>query len=147
MSIMSAKEKTMADSAVRSLRESIDTKISQLSPAVRERVTEHFVDAELDRRAKIILAGVNALREAESDLNKINRGDVPAYDQDGKLVSQTFTKGRLGEIKKAKDRIIKLEFSINKAISDAAVDEDFVKLEKAIKSKGQSKPDEDADEE
>jgi hypothetical protein len=143
---MSTEEENMADSPVQSLRDTIDEKIAALGPALRGKVADTFVDAELDRRAKIVLAGVTALREAEADLQKINRGDSVSYDVDGKIASQTYTKNRLTEIKKARERILKLEFALTKTISDHAVSEDFEKLEKAIKSKGgDSKP--EADEE
>ena len=138
----------MAEVALQSLRDTIDQKIADSSSAVFDRVIDSFVESERDRRAKILVNGVNALRELETDLNKINRGDVVQFTADGKPIEPVFTKDRLSQIKKAKERITKLEFALTKALSEKAVSADFAKLEKAIKSKGESpKGDEDADEE
>jgi hypothetical protein len=136
----------MAELALRSLRDTIDEKIAGSGPAVLERVIKSFVDAEQDRRAKILVNGVNALRELESDLNKINRGDVVHYSETGVPIgSAAFTKERVTAIKKAKDKILKLEFALTKALSEHVTTEDFSKLEKAIKSKGETPKDNDED--
>lgn len=128
----------MADLTIQSLRDTIDQKIVDSGSAVLERVIDSFVETERDRRAKILVNGVNALRELEVDLNKINRGDVVQFTADGKPVDTLFTKDRLNQINKAKDRITKLELALTKALSDKAVSDDFTKLEKAIKSLGNS---------
>lgn len=135
----------MADSALQSLRDTIDEKIAGSNPAVLERVIDSFVEAEKDRRAKILVNGVNALRELEADLNKINRGDVLHYTDSGAVAAQHFTKDRLNAIKKAKDRLGKLEFALLKALGEKATPDDFAKLEKAVKSKGDTPKDEDGD--
>ncbi len=128
----------MAERALQSLRDTIDEKIAGSGPAILERVIDTFVEAERDRRAKIIVSGVNALRELESDLNKINRGDVVHYTDTGGVAAQHFTKDRLNAIKKGKDKITKLEFALTKAMSESATSDDIAKLEKAVKSKGES---------
>jgi hypothetical protein len=135
----------MAELALRSLRDTIDEKIAGSGPAVLERVIKSFVDAEQDRRAKILVNGVNALRELESDLSKINRGDVVHYTDTGGMAAQHYTKERLSAIKKAREKINKLEFALTKALSERATTDDFSKLEKAIKSKGETPKDNDED--
>ena len=133
----------MAERALQSLRDTIDEKIAGSNPAVLERVIDSFVEAEKDRRAKLLVNGVNALRELEVDLNKINRGDVMHYTDTGAVAAQHFTKDRLNAIKKAKDKIGKLEFALTKALSEHATADDFAKLEKAVKSKGDTPKGED----
>lgn len=138
-------EKAVAESTLQSLRDAIDQQIAGSGPTVRERVIEQFVETERERRAKILVSGVNTLREAEADLNKINRGNVVHYDEAGKPLPAVFTKDHLTKIKKARERITKLEFALLKALSDAATTDDFAKLEKAVKSKGESSKNEDED--
>lgn len=126
----------MAESAVQSLRDSIDEKIAGSSAAILEQVIATFVDEEKNKRAKIIVAGVVALRDLDSDLNKINRADIQYYDGTGAPTGPVFSKERVNAIKKAKDKILKLEFALTKAVSEQAVIDDFTKLDKLTKSKG-----------
>lgn len=128
----------MAESAVQSLRDTIDQKIAGSSAAILEQVVAHFVDAELKKRATSLINGAVALRELEADLNKINRGDVIHYTDTGAVAGHHFTKDRLNAIKKAKEKITKLDFALTKAMGDAATTDDFTKLDKLVKSKGES---------
>lgn len=139
----------MDDSAVLSLRQRVDQEIASSSGEILDRVVGHYVEAERDRRSKLIIAAVNTLREIETDLRKVGRGDVVHYDAAGAVVNEVYTKARLGEIKKLNERRTKLDFALKKALGAAATNDDFAKLEKATKSKGGNQPkggDEEEDE-
>lgn len=98
------------------LRDSVrDNLIATLPERTRGLVVEHYAAAEADKQAKALIAGLDKLSLLERELNKINRPDNVGYDADGKPVSESFTKGRLDEIKKAKEQIEKLVKAINKA--------------------------------
>lgn len=129
----------MDDSAFLTLRDRINQEIASSSGPILERVVGHYVEAERDRRAKLLIAAVNTMREIEVDLRKVGRGDVTHYDAAGNVVNEVYTKARLGEIKKLNERKTKLDFALKKAIGDNATNDDFAKLEKATKSKGGDK--------
>lgn len=128
----------MAEGVVQSLRDTIDQKIAGSTQAVLDRVINQLTDAETERRAKIIVTGLNAIRELEADLNKVNRADVTHYTETGAVAAQHYTKDRLAAVRKAKEGLIKLQFAMTKALSEHATGEDYSKLEKAIKTKGTS---------
>lgn len=136
----------MADSAVQSLRDRIDEQIAAAHPRIQDHVLSQFVDAEILRRAQILASGINTLRELEADQKKVDRPDNTLYTADGTVAQSQYTKGRLDEIKKVKDKVTKLQTALDKAIESNAAD-DYKKLEEAIKkakTKGGSAPADDA---
>ncbi len=124
----------MADSPLQSLRDAIDEKIAGSGPVIRENAINHFAELERRRRVDIVVAAVVTQRDLEADLRKINRPDHTLYDEAGAVTLSHFTKDRLNQIKKLKERIAKLSAACDKALTDTAAGDDFDKLEKAVKA-------------
>jgi len=85
---------------------------------VKSIVVDTLVDSEIKRRTDALLAGISKLNALKKDLAKIDKADGETFiqDQGGNMLSQqTWSKGRLEEIKKAKEGVEKLD----KAIADA----------------------------
>jgi hypothetical protein len=135
----------MEQSPVQSLRNRVDEAITKSGGEVVEQVHTIFVQAEINRRADLIVKGINTLREAEADLKKINRADHILYDAEGQPTPGFYSKGRIDEIKKARGHIDKIEAALNKCIGYIEQSEtvstiqpnadDFNKLEQVLKSK------------
>jgi hypothetical protein len=133
MSDLSATETLMADSALQSLRDAIEEKIANSGPKIRNNAIDHFADLEQKRRVDILVAAVTAHRELNADFHKINRADQVLYDGTGAIMHESYTKGRLNDITKLREKLTKLEAATNKVLADNAVSDDFNKLEQAIK--------------
>ncbi len=133
----------MVDSAIQSLRDAIDEAISKSGQTVVDRVKDHYVDAEIKRRAEMLVAGRNLLREAELDVRKIDKPDVNHFSADGATVNSFYTKGALDKVKKAKERVERLTKALD-AVLGSHSSEDYKKLDEAMKKSrggGDGKPD------
>lgn len=95
--------------------------LAACGPKVVDRVVETMVERETNKRSTALVTVLDLLAREELDLKKIDRPDTEAYDGEGKVVSSTYTKGRIEEIKKAKESIAKKQ----KAISDALEKNDY----------------------
>ena len=125
----------MADSPVLTLRESVDAAIAAAGSTIIDRVKGHYVDAEIDRRGKLLIAGVDAIRQAELDLRKVDKPDVVHLAADGNVAAQHYTKSKLDEIKKTRERYDRLNTALSAALTDNLADS-YKKLDEAIKKGG-----------
>ncbi len=82
---------------------------------VRERVVDVLVEEELTKRSNATLAVVRKLDEAMINLRKVDRPDTETFNADGTPASQTYSKSRLEDIKKAKELVEKLSNALEKA--------------------------------
>lgn len=111
----------MATKEGNSVQLAVAEQIAKLNERVEGEVIEVLVAREVDRRTKAMVDVIDKLDQAKKELNKINRADQVFYDEEGKAAVQTlFTKGRIDEIKKAKEKIAKIEGAINKALDEKA---------------------------
>lgn len=125
----------MADSAVQSLRARVDETIANASSTIQDRVYSHYVDAEIERRSQVIVSGINALREVETDLRKIDRPDQTLFDAAGQPAQALYSKNRLDEVKKGKERLAKIVGALDKAIETNEPDA-YNKLTDVVKKGG-----------
>ncbi|HVI40873.1 MAG TPA: hypothetical protein VM577_09450 [Anaerovoracaceae bacterium] len=96
--------------------------------AVQNRVKDTLVERELASRTDLLLKGLEKIREAKKELDKI-RPDVESYDENGAKVHAHYTKAKLDERKKANELKDKLE----KAWEQAFNGESFDKLRELVK--------------
>jgi len=122
----------MVDSAVQSLRDAVDEAIAKSGQTVVDRVKGHYVDTEIKRRADMLVAGVNLLREADLDLRKIDKPDVNHFSADGSAVNSFYTKGTLDKVKKAKERIERLTKALDAVLGSHSADS-YKKLDETMK--------------
>lgn len=96
-------------------------------PIVREKLIAALTDREVAIRVDKLDKALAKRREMENDLRKI-KPDVETFDADGKVTSQSYTKAKAEELKKAREQLAKLESAFDKAIEG-----DFGKLNEFLK--------------
>jgi murein L,D-transpeptidase YcbB/YkuD len=99
------------------------------------RVVDAFVESEVKRRADIITAGVNTLRQLEADGKKI-RPDVNHVDENGATVTSLYTPQKQKELKANREKVEKLDQALAKVLESHTADA-YTKLEEAIKKSSQ----------
>lgn len=102
-------------SGPKSINIAVAEKLATSGTQVVERVVNRLTEVELGRRADALLKAVELSGKLAKDLAKIDRPDVQTFDGDGKVVTETYTKARLEERKKLRDRIAKVEKAFEKA--------------------------------
>ena len=91
------------------------------SPAqVRSRVVSALVERELVKRVEMLDKGLAKLRDVKRDLDKI-RPPV-SYTADGQKVEGTFSKADFENLKKARERVTRLESALEKAFAGQEFD-------------------------
>jgi hypothetical protein len=89
--------------------------ISNLGPAVEEKVVGALVDREKNRRADALVQTMDKLSKMELELKKLGPDQV-ALDDKGEKVSETYSKARAEERKKLSEKIDKHAKAITKAL-------------------------------
>jgi len=103
-------------------------KIGQSTSQVRERVISALVEREVVARTDILDKALAKRTELDREIRKLQKPDVEQFDVDGKVVSASFSKARVDELKKAREGLEKLEKAIDKALTD----NDFSKLKEIV---------------
>src|ERR1051325_2448946 len=96
--------------------------------AVQNRVKDTLVERELANRADLLLKGLEKIREAKKELDKI-RPDIESFDEGGTKVHAHYSKAKLDERKKA----LELRDKLEKAWEQAFNGESFDKLRELVK--------------
>jgi Skp family chaperone for outer membrane proteins len=121
----------MADSGVQTLRARIEAVIETSGDNVVAKVVGAAVDTEIKRRADLLTAGVNAMRQLETDLRKI-QPDHKMVNADGTVLSEGFTVGKQKELAAHKDKMARLDQAITTVLDKHDADS-YSKLDQAIK--------------
>jgi hypothetical protein len=103
-------------------------KIGQSTPQVRERVIDSLVEREVAARTDILDKALAKRTELDREIRKLQKPDVEQFDHEGKVMSASFSKARVDELKKAREGLEKLEKAIDKAITD----NDFSKVKEIV---------------
>lgn len=105
---------------------------------VFDKVVEVLVDQELTKRRDIVIKGLEALKCARNELNKV-QPDIVSYGLDGKAIgSPAFSKTKIEERKKTLEKVNNLEGALEKALTEGVFD----KLTNLV---GQNKPEQKTD--
>jgi hypothetical protein len=91
---------------------------------VYDRIVEVLTEREVQARVDLLDSALKKRAEAQKELRKLERPDQVAYDADGKVTAESFSKARADEVKKAREQAQKLEG----AITTALLRSDFSKL-------------------
>lgn len=89
--------------------------IANIAPKVEDKVVDALVDRELKRRSDALVSAMDKLDKMEKELSKI-KADQISFDEDGKVVSQTFSKAKKEEKDKLSQKVQKATNAINKAL-------------------------------
>jgi hypothetical protein len=118
-----------------SVKELVAERLANSGDAVKELVIEKLVDDELEKRKQLVLKGVDAVDNARKDLSKI-KPDQTSFDVEGQPVgTPAYSRGKLDELNKAKQKLAKLEGALNKALEN----NDYQELEKVLSQGGENK--------
>ena len=98
-------------------------RIKNIAPEVSDKVVEHLVTKELNRRSEAIIYGFGELDKMKNELKK-TKPDVVAYNLDGTIASANWSKQKLDDKNKLEQKMEKL----TKAIDKALVDNDYSDL-------------------
>jgi len=89
--------------------------IANIAPKVEDKVVDVLVERELKRRSDALVSAMDKLDKMEKELSKI-KADQISFDEDGKIVSQTFSKAKKEEKDKLSQKVQKATNAINKAL-------------------------------
>lgn len=94
----------------------IAEKISEIAPSLEKEIIEALVNRELSKRSTAIVTALDELSKMEKDLKKV-KPDQQGFDGEGKVVSETYSKAKLEEMNKLKQKIEKFTKAIDKALN------------------------------
>jgi hypothetical protein len=83
---------------------------------IQETYITKLVTKEVEQRVDLLDKAMQKRFTCLSELNKVNRPDIEAFDELGKLVSGNFSKDRVKAIRDAKEQLQKVETAIDKAL-------------------------------
>ncbi len=110
------------------IQKEVKSRLVVTNDLVREKYIESEVSVKLTERVALVKSAVAKVVELEKELKKI-KPDQLAYDADGKVVQEFFSKAVSDKLKETKEKIVKLEAAITKAFETA----DYSDLEKTCK--------------
>ncbi len=100
-----------------SIATTVAERLSNIAPAVADKVVEHLVNKELTRRSEAVIGGLAELDKLNGEFKKL-KPDVNTFNADGTAATSTWTKPKLEEKNKAEQKIAKLTKAIDKALND-----------------------------
>jgi hypothetical protein len=106
------------------LRETVGARLSQIGESIQERVINIFVEEEIEKRKKQVVGAYSEYDDLFKREKRLGKPDIVGYDNQGAPAQAYFSKQRLDELKKVRERMVKLE----KAIEDAILKSNFEKL-------------------
>lgn len=90
--------------------------ILSIAPKVEDKVVGVLVERELAKRSTALVQVMDKLVDLEKDLKKLDRPDQKSYDNSGKVLTETYSKGLVDNVAKAKQKVEKHTKAINKAL-------------------------------
>ena len=116
---MSQSENTKQNVATSVLVEVADA--LKASPAVvRQRLVSSLLERELVKRVDMLDKGLSKMKELKKEVDKIRPADM--FDTAGNKVPGNLTKQQYEELKKAKEKLNKLENALEKAFEGEGFD-------------------------
>ncbi len=103
-------------SASYSIGQKVAASITDAGPAILSKVIDKLASLEIEKRADALLNGVNAAISAKRELQKI-KPDQQSFDASGKVVTETYSKAKVEERKKAEEKLAKIEAAVEKAVN------------------------------
>lgn len=101
---------------MKSINETVAAKLSDISPTVNGRVVDLLVEKEITRRVELITQGLSRLTEFDRENRKLSKPDVETFNADMTPAAPQFSKARVEEINKHREKTEKLQKALDKAI-------------------------------
>ena len=91
-------------------------RIADLAPTVADAITDRLVEKESARRVEKIMTALQTLDGDERSAKKLGP-DIKAFDANGAIVSEAYSKARLDERNKLHKKIEKTRAAIDAALA------------------------------
>jgi hypothetical protein len=104
------------ESVASGLLATVAERVKGSNPEVQQRYIDTLVEKEVSSRVDLLDKAMQKRFQCLTELNKVNRADIEAFDSEGKLAHGHFSKERLKAIKDAKENLAKIEGQIEKAL-------------------------------
>ena len=90
----------------------------QSSGALRGQVVRELASDEIERRRDLLIDAMRDRKTIMADIAKI-RPDQRAYNANGNVTNESYSKAKVDELAKTRKRLNKLETAIRKAVENA----------------------------
>lgn len=110
------------------IREALKQGIKDTQEGAKQKVVDHYVQKEVDRRSDLIIKGLEKLESLEKARDQIKPDNV-IKDAEGKVIQNGYAEATYGKLEKSKQAVEKL----NKALNGALKEANYEALEKALK--------------
>lgn len=111
-------ETTPQSSTSTDILTTISEQLKTSGDAVRQKVVQGRVDAEVNKRADALEKALKLRTETQVELKKQDKPDNVLKDKDGKVIHEAFTDARIKERKKLQEKITKIDKAIDAAFND-----------------------------
>jgi hypothetical protein len=130
-------EQASAVSSAVDIKTKVAQAIAERSPSVRQQVVELMANEEIERRKMLVYNAVKDREKLEKEVAKI-KPDHETFDLEGKSV-KVFSKEKFEEMRKAKEKLAKLDAALDEALGDPPK---YDKLNNLAGNKKEEKPQE-----
>ena len=101
--------------AQNTIQQTIAEKIGTSNETVRNRLIDHLVETEIEKRSNKMIQIFVEIEKMTKNLNKL-RADVKTFNEDGSIATETWSKQRLDERRKATEILAKFQKAFDKAL-------------------------------
>jgi chaperonin cofactor prefoldin len=98
------------------IKEAIAEKLTASNEIVKNRLIDHLVEETLAKRVKQIESAYSEWEKLSKDLPRKQKPDTATYDQEGNILTETFSKSAFEALKQHKDRMARIEKAISEAL-------------------------------
>lgn len=101
-----------------SVLSSISERLKDSGDAVRDKVIEGRVQAEISKRAGALEKALDARSTADKELKKLEKFDVKIHSKDGGVAHEGFSPERMKQIEQARGKLNKIDKAIEAALTN-----------------------------
>lgn len=98
------------------IREKIASQIAVISGDVEQRVIDVIVEKETKKRADALVLVLEKFEKEQKEFFRLG-SDLKTFDENGKVLSDGYSKARLEERNKAKQRLTNMQNALEKALT------------------------------
>ena len=106
-----------------SIANDVKENINGRNNEVKDRIIKDLADKIIIERTQLLSKVLEKRKEADKELKKINRPDQTQYDGNGKEIGSSYTKDLIDKIRKAREKLNRIDKAIKKAIEEANYEE------------------------
>jgi len=104
----------------KSIKELVAETLASSNEQVKKRVVEQLAEQTIAKRVEIMLKANTLKEQLEGEVKKLSSFDNKQFDQNGQVVSQTYSEARHKELTKARERLTQCIAAMDEALGDSA---------------------------